>query len=92
MAFNGTASSDPAGISGFSWDFGDGQTATGATANHAYSFGVYSVTLTVTGTDMRISRLTQVVTVDRAPSALFTSSPSLAAPGAPVSFNATGSR
>ncbi len=92
VGFDATASSDPAGISGFSWDFGDGQTATGATANHAYSVaGVYPVTLTVTGTDMRISRLTQVVTVDRPPSALFTSSPSLAVPGATVSFNATGS-
>lgn len=49
VAFDGSASSDPeAGIAGHAWDFGDGSTASGATATHRYSVaGSYVATLTV---------------------------------------------
>lgn len=49
---DGSASSDPDGaISTYAWAFGDGGTATGATATHAYvAAGTYQVTLTVTDT------------------------------------------
>jgi len=48
--FNGSASADSDGsISSYSWSFGDGTTATGATPSKTYSAGgTYSVTLTVT--------------------------------------------
>jgi PKD repeat protein len=51
--FDGSASSDPDGnIASYSWAFGDGGTASGATAAHTYdSAGTRTVTLTVTDDD-----------------------------------------
>ena len=50
VQFDGTGSSDPDGtIVAYDWDFGDGNTATGATPSHTYAAaGNYTVTLTVT--------------------------------------------
>lgn len=48
IQFDGSESSDNVGIVDYAWDFGDGTTATGATASHAYqTAGTYEVTLTV---------------------------------------------
>ncbi|BAU50050.1 hypothetical protein SVA_3514 [Sulfurifustis variabilis] len=49
VAFDGAASSDPEGQPlAHAWDFGDGNTGTGAAPSHAYAAaGVYTVTLTV---------------------------------------------
>lgn len=51
--FDGSTSLDPDGvINQYAWDFGDGNTATGAIANHTFSSaGIYTVTLTVTDSD-----------------------------------------
>ncbi|MEY8848250.1 PKD domain-containing protein, partial [Psychroserpens sp. XS_ASV72] len=53
ITFNGsgTFSVDGTGAT-YLWDFGDGNTATGATVNHQYTTaGLYSVTLTITDTN-----------------------------------------
>jgi hypothetical protein len=49
VSFNATGSSDPDGAIGpVTWSFGDGKTATGATASHAYKRrGTYTVTVSV---------------------------------------------
>ena len=48
-SFNGGPSSDDQGITSYSWNFGDGGTATGAQVQHPYgSAGPRNVTLTVT--------------------------------------------
>ncbi len=49
ITFDGSGSYDPDGsIVSYTWDFGDGTTATGQTVTHAYADnGVYTVTLTV---------------------------------------------
>ncbi len=51
--FDASESYDADGtIVGYLWEFGDGTTATGVTADHAYSeVGEYTVTLTVTDND-----------------------------------------
>lgn len=57
VAFDATGSSDPVGISTYLWDFGDGTTATGATASHTYGrLGVFEAVLSVTTTDGRSSQ------------------------------------
>jgi PKD repeat protein len=50
IQFNGTGSTDPDGDAlSYSWTFGDGGSANGATPSHAYAAdGVYTVILTVT--------------------------------------------
>ncbi|MDO8751562.1 MAG: PKD domain-containing protein [Dehalococcoidia bacterium] len=50
IAFNGAGSTDPESQAlTYQWDFGDGQTGTGATPSHAYAVGgTYLVSLTVT--------------------------------------------
>ena len=49
-ALSGSTSTDPDGtVPGYSWDFGDGETATGVAPGHTYDeAGAYEVTLTVT--------------------------------------------
>ena len=53
VSFDGSSSSDPDGtINQYDWDFGDGNTATGALTNNTYTAeGTYTVTLTVTDND-----------------------------------------
>ncbi len=69
--FNGSTSTTPAGttITGYSWNYGDGTTATGATpAAKTYAAnGTYNVVLTVTnsagGTDTETQAITATAPV-----------------------------
>lgn len=65
VAVNANGSSDPDGfISSYSWNFGDGTTATGATASRTYAVaGTYQIRLTVTDNQGATATTTQSVTV-----------------------------
>ena len=89
---DGSASTDPDGtVASYAWTFGDGGTATGATATHAYATGGdYTVTLTVTDNQGATNSTSKVVTVtapNQAPVAAFTSS----ATDLALSVNGSGS-
>lgn len=62
--FDGSGSSDDRGIAGYSWTFGDGQSASGASVSHTYAAGgTYTVQLTVTDTVGQTDVETKSVTV-----------------------------
>ena len=64
--FDGSSSSDPDGsITNYDWNFGDGATASGATASHTYAAdGTYTLTLTVTDDGSATDTDSQNVTVN----------------------------
>jgi len=84
VSFNGTTSYDPDGtVVGYSWDFGDGSTGSGAIAIHSYSFaGTYFVKLNVTDNSGSTNVSTQTVTItDRPPTIALTQSATTATSG-----------
>lgn len=65
--FDASTSSDDNGISDYSWNFGDGNSASGESTSHSYATsGDYTVTLTVTDTAAQTSNTSQVITVSQA--------------------------
>ncbi|MFE1646131.1 PKD domain-containing protein, partial [Microbacterium sp. P01] len=77
VSFDGTPSTDPEGaIASFTWNFGDGASATGATPSHTYATpGTYEVTLKTVDQLGASASLTQEVVVlapNTAPTAAFT--------------------
>ena len=70
VAFNAGGSSDSYGtITSYSWNFGDGTTATGQAPSHAYtSPGTYTVSLTVTNDAGQSATQTGTITVNSAAS------------------------
>ncbi|WP_306549706.1 PKD domain-containing protein [Desulfobulbus sp.] len=92
--FNGTSSTGS--ISSFQWDFGDGATATGNTASHAYTnAGAYTTKLTITDAAGQTSIASATVTITEPatpatpPTAVISSSG--AAGPAPLTVNFDGS-
>ncbi|WP_329519542.1 LamG-like jellyroll fold domain-containing protein [Spirillospora sp. NBC_01491] len=63
-AFDGSGSADPDGtIASYAWDFGDGQTGTGAKPSHTYAAaGDHTVKLKVTDADGATDEVTHTVT------------------------------
>ena len=65
--FDGSASTPTAGIESYHWEFGDGSSADGETADHTYTDpGSYTAKLTVTA-DGQTSSNTATITVDPKP-------------------------
>lgn len=96
LDFDGTSSTDPSGsLPSFSWDFGDGNSATGGKYRHIFTEpGEYTVSLTVEGSGSgqcsNVSQVTGKVTVIEGPVAEF-ELPSSIAPGEPVTLDASAS-
>jgi len=94
ITFNATESYDPDGvIVNYSWDFGDGNTATGVTVSHAYADnGLYLVTLTVTDNDGATDSAHATKTVmNRQPVASFTETAEIVNTDETISFDASDS-
>jgi len=92
--FDASESHDPDGtIVSYSWDFGDGNTATGVTASHSYpASGTYTVTLTVTDNDGATDSITATKTVmNRPPVASFTETAEVVDTEEAISFDASDS-
>ena len=93
---DGSNSTDNTGIASYRWSFGDGTTATGATATHSYgSAGTYTVTLTVTdgagNTDTASQQVNASAKPNQPPSASLSASPNVQTAGDNVTFDASGS-
>ena len=93
VLFDGSQSTAPANnpIVSYTWDFGDGVTASGRTAKHSFrSAGTYVVTLTVADALGRTAQTSQGVTVvpSASPNANFVFSPAEPSRTSIVIFNA----
>ncbi|WP_166035460.1 PKD domain-containing protein [Halorussus pelagicus] len=94
VTFDASASSDPNANDSltYEWEFGDNATATGMNVSHAYeSGGNYSVTLTVTDSYGKSDTENWTVSVNHAPIANATATPSSVNVSETVTFDASGS-
>jgi|GEM_PF-6438472 len=73
VTFDASSSYDPDGfIVSYSWNFGDGSTASGQTVTHTYSSaGTYTVTLTVTDNEGLTSSTSKQITVSSTGTTIF---------------------
>jgi len=94
VSFDAGASSSPNGaVVSYAWDFGDGDTGAGVTAEHTYTEkGIYTVTLTVTDSSGKIgARSITVEALNRSPVASFTTWPYVIGVNYPAEFDASAS-
>ncbi|MEM6628567.1 MAG: PKD domain-containing protein, partial [Bacteroidota bacterium] len=96
VAFDASASNDPDGtIQNYAWDFGDGTTSLGITANHTYTVaGTYTAQLTVTDDSLATNTFAVTITVNGvnvAPVASFTATPTVGNAPLAVAFDASAS-
>ena len=96
VTFNASASNDRDGmITGYNWNFGDGNSGSGILAEHAYlANGTYRVTLIVTDDDGGTDNFVQNITVTKynaPPVAVFIFSPGMPTTTEYVEFDASGS-
>ncbi|GAA1627076.1 hypothetical protein GCM10009790_07150 [Georgenia ruanii] len=93
VTVDGAGSSDADGtIASYAWTFGDGGSATGAQASHAYAApGTYRVTLTVTDDAGASGTLAKDVTVTAPPNADPTASFTMAPNGLTLAVDGTNS-
>ena len=95
VIFNASASTPDGGIIiSYKWNFGDGNTTTkdDPIITHAYfTFGNYTVTLTIVDSDGKNDSVSHVVTVRAHPHAAFTYSPLNPEVYEDIVFNASGS-
>ncbi|MFS4448772.1 PKD domain-containing protein [Maribacter sp. 2307UL18-2] len=94
VTFTGSDSTDDVGVTGYSWDFKDGNTSTDADPTHTFTAeGTYEVELTVTDVDGLTDMATVTITVgqmgNQAPTALAEATPT--AGEAPLTVSFTGS-
>jgi PKD repeat protein len=89
--FTDTSTTDGPAVAAWAWDFGDGQTAIGATASHVYATdGAFTVKLTVTDTCGYSDDLTSIVQINPPTLvAAFSQSTSLVEIGTTVYFTDT---
>jgi PKD repeat protein/subtilisin family serine protease len=97
IQFDASASSDPDGtIVSYSWEFGDGETATGVRVNKRYgTAGTYTVRLTVQddrgATDTETKQVTVGPPPNQSPTARFSYTPTNPDPGDVVAFDGSAS-
>lgn len=94
VTFDGLTSADSDGsISSYTWSFGDGATATGATASHTYTTpGQFVATLTVTDNQGATGSSTAVISaINIAPTASFSATPDSGSVPLTVSFDGSAS-
>ncbi|MCX8102978.1 MAG: PKD domain-containing protein [Candidatus Bipolaricaulota bacterium] len=94
VTFDGSGSRDPDGkIISYLWDFGDGETAQGATTTHVFKRdGEYDVILHVTddrGSSTALAKTVRVVPPNQAPVAIFTVEPLEPTANQEVTFDAS---
>jgi PKD repeat protein len=96
VAFDAT-SSTPGALGGeietYTWSFGDGSTAAGATATHTYGApGTYTVKLTVVdGAGAQKTASRSVVVADQPPAAAFAPPPGIMTAGQTIALDGAGS-
>jgi PKD repeat protein len=97
MTFSASESSDPDGrIVSYTWNFGDGATASGIEVNHVYKLpGVYKVVLTVTDEAGSSRKAVQKVTIEapiiNRPPAAIISGPTTGLTGESLTFSGAAS-